>query len=432
MNCKGVSVVLRVLRQNGILVLAAGLLQCGGGDSGSTCAVGTEGCPCTEGGACDPGLICLSDICVNREGQPTGEDGAAGGAGESSATGTGGGTAGGGGESPATGTGGGTAGGGGESPATGTGGSTAGGAGESSVTGTGGGTAGGAGESAAAGAGGDGPAGGAGESPAGGAGGGGTAGGAGESPAGGGGGGAAVGGAGGNEPGAAGEAGAGGSTSPAPEFDCSTYCAAAERACALDQAGVDACEIDCEMMSSTDCGETYWSTVIECGSEESAWSCDQGEARLTGCQLERTAYSLCMHSELCADACDAAVDKCSLDSSVRTACINDCLIRMNQIDNSYPECTGLAVAGWICAADPDAWSCNGTSSATRVGCTQEADELSACLTDGLDPTSTVTCGSYTPCCELCDTQCTGSSGTHLDSYKQCLYDCMFCCEPCNI
>ena len=29
------------------------------------CTIGSEGCECTGGGACDPGLTCLSMICVN-------------------------------------------------------------------------------------------------------------------------------------------------------------------------------------------------------------------------------------------------------------------------------------------------------------------------------------------------------------------------------
>jgi hypothetical protein len=50
---------------------AAALLlvtDCGTSDSTKKCAVGTEGCACTSGGACDPGLVCLSGLCVDREG----------------------------------------------------------------------------------------------------------------------------------------------------------------------------------------------------------------------------------------------------------------------------------------------------------------------------------------------------------------------------
>ena len=32
----------------------------------NACATGAEGCACTEGGACDTGLICLSDTCVDE------------------------------------------------------------------------------------------------------------------------------------------------------------------------------------------------------------------------------------------------------------------------------------------------------------------------------------------------------------------------------
>jgi hypothetical protein len=34
-------------------------------DSSSTCPVGSEGCACTTGGACDNGLLCASNFCVN-------------------------------------------------------------------------------------------------------------------------------------------------------------------------------------------------------------------------------------------------------------------------------------------------------------------------------------------------------------------------------
>ncbi len=38
----------------------------GGPDTGAdACAVGNEGCACTSGGACNPGLECLSKLCVN-------------------------------------------------------------------------------------------------------------------------------------------------------------------------------------------------------------------------------------------------------------------------------------------------------------------------------------------------------------------------------
>jgi hypothetical protein len=28
------------------------------------CPIGTVGCPCTQGGACDPDLTCVSMVCV--------------------------------------------------------------------------------------------------------------------------------------------------------------------------------------------------------------------------------------------------------------------------------------------------------------------------------------------------------------------------------
>lgn len=55
--------------------------------SGGSCAVGSETCTCTQGGACDPGLVCLSDLCVDPDG--VGGTGAAGGS-PSSSSGTGG------------------------------------------------------------------------------------------------------------------------------------------------------------------------------------------------------------------------------------------------------------------------------------------------------------------------------------------------------
>jgi hypothetical protein len=45
-----------------------------GGDDGGSCSVGGEGCPCTGGGACDPGLTCASDLCIDLGGGP-GTDG---------------------------------------------------------------------------------------------------------------------------------------------------------------------------------------------------------------------------------------------------------------------------------------------------------------------------------------------------------------------
>ncbi|HZO16826.1 MAG TPA: hypothetical protein VFB62_26295, partial [Polyangiaceae bacterium] len=45
-------------------------------DDGTSCPVGSERCPCTNGGACDSGLECLSGLCVD----PTPGNGGAGGA----------------------------------------------------------------------------------------------------------------------------------------------------------------------------------------------------------------------------------------------------------------------------------------------------------------------------------------------------------------
>ena len=44
--------------------------------SDGPCIDGREGCPCTPGGACDPGLMCLSDLCVDVSGEcPVGSEG---------------------------------------------------------------------------------------------------------------------------------------------------------------------------------------------------------------------------------------------------------------------------------------------------------------------------------------------------------------------
>jgi hypothetical protein len=55
-----------------------------GGDTDENddnCTVGAEGCTCTNGGACDPGLQCLSDICVDPGGGTGGSGAGAGGSG---------------------------------------------------------------------------------------------------------------------------------------------------------------------------------------------------------------------------------------------------------------------------------------------------------------------------------------------------------------
>jgi hypothetical protein len=61
------------------LALAAGAFasSCKAGAGGDDeCPVGSEGCPCTDGGACDPNLSCLSQTCVNPN--PTGGMGGSG------------------------------------------------------------------------------------------------------------------------------------------------------------------------------------------------------------------------------------------------------------------------------------------------------------------------------------------------------------------
>ncbi len=59
-----------------LLGLACGDSTTQATDSG-TCQVGSEGCPCTTGGGCDPGLTCLSDLCVDAN-APTSADPTAG------------------------------------------------------------------------------------------------------------------------------------------------------------------------------------------------------------------------------------------------------------------------------------------------------------------------------------------------------------------
>lgn len=77
-----------------ITLLSAVLLaSCGGKDGEPACDVGSERCACTPGGACNPGLTCLSMKCVNTGGGTGGFAGAfspGGSGGLSSAAGTGG------------------------------------------------------------------------------------------------------------------------------------------------------------------------------------------------------------------------------------------------------------------------------------------------------------------------------------------------------
>lgn len=67
---------------------------CGGGDDQGpasnqyACPVGYESCPCTQGGGCDPGLICYEKICEVGSGGSAGS----GGTGGTGATGGGAGT----------------------------------------------------------------------------------------------------------------------------------------------------------------------------------------------------------------------------------------------------------------------------------------------------------------------------------------------------
>jgi Cu/Zn superoxide dismutase len=64
---------------------AAGMAVPTAGTSGGSggCAVGSEGCPCTAGSGCDPGLACASDLCVDlgAAGNSAGNGGSAGEAG---------------------------------------------------------------------------------------------------------------------------------------------------------------------------------------------------------------------------------------------------------------------------------------------------------------------------------------------------------------
>jgi hypothetical protein len=96
----------------GVLALAA---ACGGSKSGS-CAQGTERCPCYGNSTCNPGLACMSDVCVSSGG--TGGTSASGGRGGTTGTGgRGGASAGGTGGVNAGGNGGATGGAGGQSGA---------------------------------------------------------------------------------------------------------------------------------------------------------------------------------------------------------------------------------------------------------------------------------------------------------------------------
>ena len=71
----------------GLLLFWAPVLlwACGGNDAeGSSCAVGSESCPCTAGGACDGDLECLSNVCVDTS--EIGSGGSSSGSGGSSSS----------------------------------------------------------------------------------------------------------------------------------------------------------------------------------------------------------------------------------------------------------------------------------------------------------------------------------------------------------
>jgi hypothetical protein len=50
------------------LVLGACSSSRSSSSGGPECQIGTERCSCTQGGACDPGLVCLSSVCVHQSG----------------------------------------------------------------------------------------------------------------------------------------------------------------------------------------------------------------------------------------------------------------------------------------------------------------------------------------------------------------------------
>src|SRR5260221_12282884 len=70
----------RTASWGGALVLSLGLFGTTHCASKATpvlaqCSVGSEGCACTPGGACDPGLSCLSKFCVDPNGGGSGSGG---------------------------------------------------------------------------------------------------------------------------------------------------------------------------------------------------------------------------------------------------------------------------------------------------------------------------------------------------------------------
>lgn len=62
--------------------LTTAVPETGDDDPGAGCGVGSEGCPCTAGGSCDPGFVCDANVCIpdpcplGTEGCPCTADGA--------------------------------------------------------------------------------------------------------------------------------------------------------------------------------------------------------------------------------------------------------------------------------------------------------------------------------------------------------------------
>lgn len=78
-----------------LAVSGSAVWSCAAGGTDTECPIGSEKCPCTDGGSCDGDLVCLSDLCVNPNPQGgSGQGGAAatggGGAGTGAFSGTGG------------------------------------------------------------------------------------------------------------------------------------------------------------------------------------------------------------------------------------------------------------------------------------------------------------------------------------------------------
>lgn len=71
----------------GLVLASSGIVAqgCGGGGSSTACTIASEGCPCTGGGTCDPGLECKSNVCVDLTGGGPDGGGAGTGGGNASA-----------------------------------------------------------------------------------------------------------------------------------------------------------------------------------------------------------------------------------------------------------------------------------------------------------------------------------------------------------